>query len=337
MLDEFLTREAALARRSSVRPPVAAANGSSSPERFAALKVATENVGDHIQILAGLRLLDQLGIRPDLQVDRDDEISSAPQLAAEDGPVGILLNGWFKTNPVEWPPHPKLLPLLFGFHIRLSQAPSLLSPAALDFYRQHEPVGCRDVHTEQLLHAHGVEAFTSNCLSLTLPRRIARPEQQTEVFVVSRDERIREYMPASLGHCTFRCHYTGTTDFEANMARAEELLETYRARAGLVITTLLHCALPAIAMGIPVIALYPINDPRGHASDRERFSSLERLIPVHHLTDLNDVDWHPAPVDVSALKLQLIDQFFEMARARWSATTPMPLGPVAPSDALPPP
>ena len=121
--------------------------------------------------------------------DRDNEIQSAPGLDEEDGPVGILLNGWFKTNRAEWPPHPKLAPLIHGFHIRLFQCPELISDASIDFFRRHQPIGCRDVSTETLLRSKGVEAFTSNCLSLALPRRIDDPMTQTEVFVVSRDER----------------------------------------------------------------------------------------------------------------------------------------------------
>ena len=159
--------------------------------KFASLKVSTENLGDHIQIISGLRLLSRLGIEPTRYIDRDNEIQSAPGLDEEDGPVGILLNGWFKTNRAEWPPHPKLVPLIYGIHIRPNQCPELLSDASVDFFRRHQPIGCRDVYTENLLRSKGVEAFTSNCLSLTLPRRIDDPETQTEVFVVSRDERIR--------------------------------------------------------------------------------------------------------------------------------------------------
>jgi hypothetical protein len=139
------------------------------------LKVSTENLGDHIQIIAALRLLWRLGVEPTRFIDRDDEIGSAPGLDDAEAPVGILLNGWFKTNRAEWPPHPKLAPIIHGFHIRLFQCPELLSDASIEFFRRNEPIGCRDVYTERLLHNKGVDAFTSNCLSLTLPRRVEYP------------------------------------------------------------------------------------------------------------------------------------------------------------------
>jgi hypothetical protein len=146
-----------------------------SPRTFASLKVSTENLGDHIQIIAALRLLWRLGVEPTRFIDRDDEIGSAPGLDDAEAPVGILLNGWFKTNRAEWPPHPKLAPIIHGFHIRLFQCPELLSDASIEFFRRNEPIGCRDVYTERLLHNKGVDAFTSNCLSLTLPRRVEYP------------------------------------------------------------------------------------------------------------------------------------------------------------------
>jgi hypothetical protein len=98
---------------------------------FAGIKVGTENLGDHVQILAANQLLKRIGIVPDVLLDRDDEIASAPALSALAKPVGALINGWYKTNPAEWPPHPDLDPIYLGFHMRLFQSPTLVSPAAM--------------------------------------------------------------------------------------------------------------------------------------------------------------------------------------------------------------
>jgi hypothetical protein len=306
-----------------------------TPRAFASLKVSTENLGDHIQIIAGLRLFARLGIEPTQYIDRDDEIHSAPGLDQEAGPVGILLNGWFKTNRGEWPPHPKLVPLILGFHIRLFQCPELISEASIAFFRRHQPIGCRDLYTTSLLRTQGIQAFTSNCLSLTFPRRLHNPAVQTEVFVVSRDERIKNYLPFSIGSYTFVCHYTGSRDFSGNLVRAQELLETYRSRAKLIVTTLLHCALPAIAMGIPVVVFYPLNDEAAHTSDRERFSSLEELVPVHRVDEIENINWKPEPIDVSDIKLDILDRFYEMS-AQWAVKSLLPVGPLAHPSVLPP-
>jgi hypothetical protein len=316
--------------------PVVATAASVPPTSFAALSVSTENLGDHIQILAGTRLLSRLGIEPTRLIDRDDEIRSAPGLDQQEGTVGILLNGWFKTNPAEWPPHPSLVPIVDGFHIRLFQCPELVSEESLAFFRQFQPIGCRDRYTEALLRSHGIEAFTSNCLSLTLNDRIDDPSRQTETFVVSRDERIKDVLPESLGPYCFVSHYSGSTDFAENVRLAESLLEMYRTRAKVVVTTLLHCALPAIAMGIPVVVFYPINTGIAHESDLERFSALDGICPVYSLDEMDNVDWNPRPIDVARIKLDSLDRFYAMA-GRWQLPPPPPIGPIAPSSALPPP
>ena len=301
---------------------------------IAGLKVSTENLGDHIQILAGQRLLKRLGLKPELLIDRDNEIATLAALNRQERPLGILLNGWFKTNPAEWPPHPRLTPIYLGYHIRLFQAPTLISPEALEHYRRFGPVGCRDRHTLSLLKSHNIDAFLSHCLSLTLPRRIDAPDNQIETFIVSRDKRILDYLPAEIRSSEFICHYSGITDFAANMRRAEELLTIYRSRAKLIITTLLHCALPAIAMGIPVVVFFPPNESEQYRSDRERFSSLQEMIRVFHPNEANRIDWRGYTADVGHIKLTLIDRLFELAQ-RWGHLPKTQLGPIAPASALP--
>jgi hypothetical protein len=315
---------------------IQATPGVEAPKSFASLSVSTENLGDHIQIIAGLRLLAGLGVTPTRFVDRDNEIRSVPTLDDLDGPVGILLNGWFKTNREEWPPHPKLAPIIDGLHIRPFQCTELVSDESIAFFRSHEPIGCRDVYTRDLLRSKGVETFISNCLSLTLPRRLDDAAAQTEVFVASRDERIRDYLPKSIGPYAFVSHYSGSTDFAANVTLAKALLQTYRSRAKLIITTLLHCALPAIAMGIPVVVFYPMNDESAHASDLERFSGLDGLVRVHAFEEIDSVDWNPKPIDIGTTKRESLDRFYELT-ARWQLAPRPALGPIAPPSLLPAP
>lgn len=316
----------------SVAPPNPPESAPQTPP-IGLLQVGTENLGDHIQILAGEALLRRAGLEPSFRVDRDDGIAHPPPVTNDVG-AGVLMNGWFKTNPAEWPPHPAYKPIYVGFHIRLFQSPSLVSAAALDHYAAHGPIGCRDRCTLSLLRSHGVEAFLSHCLSLTFPRRLPDPERQTEVFVVSRDKRILDYLPSSLGPYTFLSHYSGDRDFARNKARAGEMLQTYRERAKLIVTTMLHCALPAIAMGIPVVVFFPPNEGTAHESDKERFSSLSELVRVFRPSEASLADWRGYTPDVSALKLKLVDAFFAMA-ARWGCLAPPRVEGIAPPSALP--
>lgn len=299
---------------------------------IASLKVTTENLGDHIQIIAGQRLLLRFGLEPALYVDRDQELDASPAL---DGKTFLLMNGWFKSGNQGWPPHPAFDPIFLGFHIRLFQSPALVAQESLDYYQAHGPIGCRDEYTAELLRGLSIDVFISHCLTLTLPRRTAQESQQS-VFVVSRDDRLAEMIPPSIGPFTSLLHYSSDHDFINNMEQATILLSRYRDEAKLIVTSLLHCALPAIAMGIPVVMFYPINNAAGRQSDMERFSSLARLIPIWETDAMEAVEWAPAPPDVGHIKLALIDHLTNALHKR-GLDRCRAVGPIAPSSILPPP
>lgn len=304
-------------------------------KQFISLKVSTQNLGDHIQIIASMRLIERSFASPFIFIDRDNEIRSCPGLNLTDGPYPIVINGWFKTNRSEWPPNQALDPIFIGFHIRLFQCPELVSSEALEYYRKYAPIGCRDVYTLNLLRSHGIECFHSNCLSLSFPRRISLPKQQNEVFIVSRDERILSIIPTSFSNSKFICHYVSEKDFDINLQVAQKLLNTYQTQAKLIVTTLLHCALPAIAMGIPVVVFYPENTDSGHASDCERFSSLAALVPIYRFNDAMRVNWNPKPVKIATDKMQLVDAFYSLTK-RWNIPLRNRMPHLSPSDPLSP-
>jgi hypothetical protein len=303
--------------------------------RIASLSVRTQNLGDHIQILAANSLLQRLWRPPSIHIDRDDGLASLPGIQPPQSPLPIILNGWFKTNRAEWPPHPLLLPAYVGFHIRLFQCPELVGPAAIAHYLDNKPVGCRDAWTCELLLSYGVDAYLSHCLSLTLPRRIPDLLPTEEVFVVSRDTSILKYLPRSLGSYTFVTHYVESRCFDANLLMASQLLNMYKNRARLIVTTMLHCALPAMAMGIPVVMVWPIASPAGRESDRQRFSSLLKMINIVEPKDLGDVDWSAKPVDCVVEKLTALESFAKATRRWGQPIVPMPWSP-APAACLPP-
>ena len=297
------------------------------------LKVSTQNCGDHIQLLAGSELMRRIGMETEFYVDRDDEIMSAEILHDYKTQVPLLINGWFKTNRDEWPPHRKFDSLFIGFHIRLHQCPELVSKSALDYYKKHEPIGCRDIYTHSLLQSNQIDSYVSHCLTLTFPRRILNTDKQGKIFVVSRDERILGLIPKFLGDVNFINHYSETNDFQENMNRATELLTYYKSEGKLLVTTLLHCALPAIAMGIPVVVIYPFNNKNGHISDQQRFSSLERLVKVYSPNQPNEIDWSGHVVDVSRIKISIIDKFIKQSK-KWK-TNIKTIGPFIDSSLLP--
>lgn len=270
------------------------------------LKAGTENLGDYIQILACLRLLEQMRLQPSIYLDRDTELATAPALDAWPGRLLLPLNGWFKRTvgaDPQWPPHEKIIPIFIGFHIRPSQCPALLEPRSIAYMKAHEPIGCRDVFTMSALRERGISAYLSNCLSLTFHARPAAELGDT-VVVASRDQEILEVLPPQYRNDhLYVNHYSMRDGFEAYLAEASRLLDFYRKRARLIITTFLHCALPCIAMGIPVIAFFPKpKDEFQHVSDEQRFSGLTEVTRVHRFEDAPTVNWNPRPIDIEGLK-----------------------------------
>ena len=270
------------------------------------LKASTENLGDYIQILACLRLLETLDLRPSIYLDRDTELAAAPALEACSGRVLLPLNGWFKRtvgSDPQWPPHERIIPVFIGFHVRPHQCPALLEPRSIDYMKAHGPVGCRDPFTIRALNEKGVSTYLSHCLSLSFAKR--KPgEVGDTVVVASRDREIIDVLPPEYRNDhIYVNHYMVRDCFSQYLTEAKSFLASYRTRARLVITTFLHCALPCIAMGIPVIAFLP--RPQydfQKTSDEERFSGLMEIAPVHRFGDMSNVDWNPHPIDVEPIK-----------------------------------
>ena len=153
--------------------------------------------------------------------------SRSCEMLREDGKrAAILLNGWFKTNREQWPPNERLEPVFLGFHIRLFQCPELLSDEALRYYRKHEPIGCRDAYTRQLLESRGVRSFESNCLTLSLPGRRNAEVRPEKVIVASRDRRLLEFVPQRAGAVHLRESLLGHAGFRGELAAGGRVART---------------------------------------------------------------------------------------------------------------
>lgn len=210
------------------------------------------NFGDNVQTLAAEQYLP----RVDLRIERD---SMAVDMVPE--PTLLIMNGWFSQSPkTVFPPHKNIRPVFFGFHISPGSISAMLSSDGIEYLKQHEPIGCRDRGTCELLESKGVNAFYSKCLTLTFPRRECDPEAG-KVFIVD-----AQGIPVPRELAKDACYMShlipsGLPD-HAKELMAQAALESYRDKARLVITTKIHCAMPCIAMGIPVIFFGDPNDRR---------------------------------------------------------------------------
>lgn len=260
----------------------------------------TTNLGDNMQSLAMRHMFAGMGIPESsiISVNRD----AIPRYGGEE--VALLMNGCFYDHCFPIPP--AITPVFIGF-----QAAEAVIRNNREELGRHAPIGCRDTRTTALLRRHGVEAFTTGCVTLTLPSRAA-PTEAGKVFLVY-GSGPGTFPPAALAHMPphllsrieFICQrlvVTGHPRNEAQIAEAEtyarHLFQTYSDQARLVVTSLHHAATPCIAAGIPVVIC--------RARPNSRFSFLATLLPIYGPDRFHQIDWDPAPLDMRGLKARLL-------------------------------
>jgi hypothetical protein len=275
-------------------------NLSKSDYKFGLLSYRESNLGDDAQALAAREFMP----RVDYFVHRDSIGNFAP--SASDDKVKIILNGWFMGSR-SWPPAESIEPLFVSFHIgqhhydedkKWGGKSVLLEKSSIAYLKERGPIGCRDISTLKLLEAKGVEAYFSGCLTLTLGSILKKPIEtaaREEILLVEPNLDLRtlfESIPLHLRPKTsFVTHQTTLTGPpELRLSTVSAMLHRY-ASAKLVITSRLHCALPCLALGTPVVFVPP-------AHDLDRFSGIWELLNVARVSDgalIEAVPWN-API-----------------------------------------
>ena len=133
------------------------------------------NVGDNIQSLAAKQFLPKV----DLYISRE-------KLANYKGEkMMLIMNGWFTHNVHNWIPSEDIIPLFVSFHVNNTAAPGMLSEEGIEYLKKHQPIGCRDQFTVDLLNSEGIKAFFTGCLTLTLIRIVLMNHREVMIFILS--------------------------------------------------------------------------------------------------------------------------------------------------------
>ena len=217
----------------------------------------SQNFGDEVQSIAAARLLP----RVDLKIPRI-QLRSFPLQE----PCLLIMNGFFRAMPGQFPPSEHITPLYISFFIEQGSEWFYKKKECIDHFKRHEPIGCRSRHTMRLLQDAGVDAYYSKCLTMTFPRRNVQGADQLLVVdllgprLFGVTDRVRSYFGVPLSKAKIKrvtalqqYHGLDIVGDETRTLVAQAMLDTYRRKAQLVMTTRLHCSLPCIAMGIPVI------------------------------------------------------------------------------------
>ncbi len=252
------------------------------------------NLGDYVQSLAAKQYLP----RVDAYLSRE----RLAEYAGDD--IKLIMNGWFTHSMDDWIPSEKIDPLFVSFHMNALAAPFLLTAKAVSYLKKHEPIGCRDHFTVQILRDKGIEAYFTGCLTLTLDHyAVEASERGSDVCIVdplynySKIDKLRVWIrkilkgaaphlskPGGyleelidrefLNSARYATHALPSFQYseEEKFALAEDCLKKY-ARAKLVITSRIHCALPCLALGAPVIFVNGF----GAFADTCRFDGLLNL------------------------------------------------------------
>lgn len=228
-------------------------------------------------------------------------------------PAICVMQGWYENETLGFLPNRRVLPVWIGTHFSRETRESLA--CLLSFNRdafRDWVFGCRDLSTLRWCREHGLEAYLSRCLTLTLPRA----EQATRgksVFLVGPSawrEAVFAHLPAELREDVVQTdHYEGfprsliPADAQHDLRLAREWLTRYRDEARLVITNRIHCAQPCVAMGTPTVLIAPQYD------EEERLSTIRGILPIWTMRDwvAGRVQLPSRAPDIEPLKRDLLE------------------------------
>ena len=277
---------------------------------------ASKNLGDYIQTIAAAQFFGA-----DISLIDRELLHINPQKKH-----ALLLSGWFMENPKNWPPHPFYKPQFLSFHLNPTAEKRILNAEGVEYLKKHQPIGCRDTHTQKQLQAKGITAYFSGCLTLALdPKKLfdTPPKKDHHILVLSVFERL-QHLGKPLDKSTINMLHQGKAvwnrfRFKKAKKRLEAFLQKSRqpvqyrsqiltdnalsetermnkakeqllaiAQAALVITSRIHTALPAVALGTPVLFLM---DGLEHPNQKSRLEGLTRFFTCKHSRELNTLDW----------------------------------------------
>lgn len=293
----------------------------------------SNNLGDYIQSIAVQDLIGEKSIC----VDREKlDIYKGSK-------INLIMSGWFMENPNRWPPSEKISPLIISFHLNPTAKKKMLSVVGIEYFKKHEPIGCRDTYTQNILIKKGIKTYFSGCLTLTLKNK-KKVHKKDGILVLSALDR----MNTSINKNNFFIQLFKFPKKYYNYIKSKRLLDNFISdqnpskvitksqiieinkysvkekfsmareqlkmisESELVITSRIHTALPAVSLGTKVIFL---TDGLDHINQKSRLEGLSDYFyccKTSDLSELNIKNISPkkSHKGISKDLIEKIDQFF---------------------------
>ncbi len=257
------------------------------------------NIGDNIQGIAMKHILREvMGIAEKDIVELDFHQLSSYNDEYLIVPVNLFFFGCKDVRQTWFPASDKIIPVFTGVHF----ATDYFDEESIAYLRLYAPIGCRDEYTLRTMRKYHIPAYLAGCVTATLPTRLAAPKEGRP-FLVDVSPELAGHIPKEIQDTAIYFEHEFYGEFcTDNFIRAEQLakkaLSLYANDASMVITSRLHCASPAIALGIPTIFA-----PNRFLS---RFSWLDRLLPIYTQDEFHNIDWNPNPVHYDQIKNEMI-------------------------------
>lgn len=233
------------------------------------------NLGDYVQSTAAKQFLPEV----------NHHVTREGMHLYNDESIKMIMNAWYMANPDNFPPSDKITPLYVSVHLNSSIVDRIFRPEVIEHFKKHQPIGCRDNHTRDLLRAKGIDAYYSGCMTLTLGHTYKRDNVTDEVIFadimhdslsvkqllkqplrlgkrilngrikelsIKRDVLKKYFDEDILNRAVYIDQMVPYIDARVGFKMADQYLKRLSS-ARLVVTSRIHTALPCLAMGTPVI------------------------------------------------------------------------------------
>lgn len=177
--------------------------------------IPTINIGDYVQSLAAKQYF----------MDDDYIFWDRDSLDSYKGnKAKMIFNAWFTYKPGNFPLSNNIEPLFISFHLNSSVKDVILSSEDnISYFKQYEPIGCRDFATMETFNNYGIKAYFSGCLTTTFSysRKIYPANERKGIYIVDP----LSYMPNGKSMKEILCTFL---QFCNNFSQVLKIIKNYK-------------------------------------------------------------------------------------------------------------